>query len=133
MIRRNLFAFTALGAIASLQPQAATAEEVLDSYAAHITAQDYYNSRGVRLKDAVSILRQDRANFHRFRIRHRHDSADSVFTSAKARATMPALVRNGGGLPDYVRQHILSGEAFVAVIIYGVNGRPTSIRVEIPG
>ena len=104
-------------------------ETFIGGYGAMIGPEDHYNSKGVRLKSVAAIIRQDRANFHRFGIRHAEDEYDPWFDSPKARQRMErALI-----IPAYARDVILQYSTYVYVSVYGRGGRITSIRVEIPG
>ena len=46
-------------------PVPASAQNLLESYVAFLSANDHYNSRGVRLSASWQIIRQDRANLVR--------------------------------------------------------------------
>ena len=95
----------------------ASAQQAVDSYCTSITENDKVASDGYELSDAGSILRQDRANFHKFGYRDRGDQSDRTFQSAKARARIPAMLAAGdtdrGTLRDIVR-----GTPRVCVDIY---------------
>ncbi len=55
------------------------ANELVDSYVARLSAQDHFNSKGVRLESVAAIIRQDRANYHKFNLRDPEDTYDGVF------------------------------------------------------
>ena len=42
------------------------AQTLVESYVAFLSEADHFNSNGQRLTSAAAIIRQDRANFHRF-------------------------------------------------------------------
>ncbi len=65
---------------------------LLDEYVAYLGEDDHYNSRGKRLTEPWQIIRQDRANFHRFGIRDRGDQGDSFFSSMQNRARMERMI-----------------------------------------
>src|SRR5262245_36031063 len=73
---------------------------LLDQYIAYIGDFDLMNSNGKRLTQPWAIIRQDRANYHRF---HQRDGAldegDSFFGSTANRETMERLLRNGSISP----------------------------------
>ena len=71
------------------------AQQVIDSYTAEIGPEDRINSRGAALKRPEQILAQDRANFHRFNIRHPGDTADTVFSDRSNRANLADMLRRG--------------------------------------
>jgi len=124
-----------MAAVAALAwPAAGPAQEYqVGGYMAWIGPEDLYNSSGQRLGDAVSILRQDRANFHRFGIRHQGDEADPWFGQQAARQAMEGMFRAGGGILPAFQQMIMAGNVPVWVTIYAVDGNFTALRAEIPG
>ncbi len=108
----------------------ALAEQLLGSYVAYIGTQDLYNSKGARLSAPWQVLRQDRANFHRFGISQPGDEWDPFFADYDNRAAMEQMVMNGYINPQAARD-IMAGGAFVYVEIWGENGRGTSVRVDV--
>ena len=44
----------------------------IDGYVARLSVDDHYNSKGVRLDNVAAIIRQDRANVHRFGVSQLH-------------------------------------------------------------
>lgn len=98
------------------------AQQVMAVYYAELGYEDYFNSRGVPLTDASAVLQQDRANYHRFGIRHGGDETDPFFGNQGTRAAIPNLFLAGpnGG---YV-QSALSG---------GWPGYATSWLVQVCG
>ena len=59
------------------------------TYTAKLSNQDHFNSSGARIKSAADIIRQDRANFHKFNKRDKEDTNGNVFSTASARAEIP--------------------------------------------
>ena len=93
------------------------AEEPIDSYATKLSEQDHQNSEGKKLTAVGDILRQDRANYHKYAVRDAEDQADTVFTEAKNRERIPAMLKKGK--TDKVTQNsILNGTPVVFVLIY---------------
>jgi len=89
----------------------------LAQYNALLSEKDHVNSSGVRLNSAAAIIRQDRANYHKF---HRRDSADEwdpYFSSKKNRSVMAQMIRRAG-LPYNVRNTIINCTPLVHVDIY---------------
>lgn len=128
---RTLLFFTLLTLGFALPAQAQ--EYVVGGYGAFIGPEDLTNSRGVRLTNAAAILRQDRANVHRYGIRHQGDEVDLWFGQQAARSAMDVMFRKGGGIhPDYQR-FIVNGGVWIYVTIYAIDGNFTSLRVEVPG
>jgi hypothetical protein len=95
---------------------------LLDSYIAYIGEDDLYNSDGARLGEPWQVIRQDRANYHRFGIRDRLDESDSFFADADNRAAMERMLANGT-IASSARRAILGGGALIQVDIYRGNGR----------
>lgn len=107
-----------------------SAQELIASYTAHLSSQDHFNSRAIRLRNAAAIIRQDRANFHRFGIRDPADQWDSFFASKSNRARMESMLNNGSSGRG-VRSRIVNGTPIVRVEIYGYGNRGTYIRVLV--
>ncbi|MDP3009511.1 MAG: hypothetical protein Q8N30_10660 [Methylococcales bacterium] len=57
----------------------AGADEPIEIYSARLSADDHTNSDGKKLTAVADIIRQDRANFHKFNLRDNDDTADSFF------------------------------------------------------
>jgi hypothetical protein len=110
--RKILFAAAALLALAA----PVSAAELIESYQARLSSADHFNSSGERLTATAAIIRQDRANFHKFGIRDAEDESDRFFADQGNRALMERLLERGR----------TTGEARRAI----VNGTPL-IRVEL--
>ena len=108
----------------------AAAQQLLDSYVAVIGTDDLYNSKGARLGEPWQILRQDRANYHRFGIRQQGDQGDSFFASKNNRAIMERMVMNGY-IERQASRDIVSGNAVVIVEIYGSGGHGNYVNVDV--
>lgn len=109
-------ALAALIAAAALAPAVSAQEQPLESYYAKLNRWDHFNSNGQRLTTAAQIIRQDRANYHKFGRRDPGDEGDSFFRLAANRARLEALIAAGHADPDTIDRI--------------VNGTPT-IRVDI--
>jgi hypothetical protein len=94
----------------------------LGSYTAYIGDHDLYNSDGARLNQPWQVIRQDRANYHRFRIRDRADESDDFFSDASNRATMERMLRNGT-IAGSAGRAIVRGGLLVQVDIYRSGGK----------
>mgnify|MGYP005856165701 CR=1 FL=1 len=116
-------------AIALLLAAPAAAQDLIASYTAYIGQADLHNSNGQRLREPWQILRQDRANFHRYGIRQFADEYDPVFGSMEARAQMDSLLRQGQITPE-ARRAILRGDLIVHVQVWGWGNRLHSVRVQ---
>lgn len=86
-------------------------------YYAKISENDKYNSYGDRLNSVADILRQDRANYHRFGLRDRDDSGDGFFAYKGNRARLASMLRRGYISPS-TRNAILYRNPVVRVTIY---------------
>jgi len=89
----------------------------LDSYCATLSARDHFNSNGQRLTTAAAIIRQDRANYHKFRRRDPGDQGDSFFGLQANRARLEALIADGSSDPGVLRR-IVNGEPRICVDIW---------------
>jgi len=106
------------------------AQELLGSFTAYIGTDDLYNSSGARLSEPWQVLRQDRANYHRFGIRQRGDEWDPFFSSIDNRAAMERMILNGRIDPQ-ARRDILRGGATVFVRIYGEGNTGRHVEVSV--
>ncbi|MDU8927261.1 hypothetical protein RXV86_07685 [Alisedimentitalea sp. MJ-SS2] len=125
------FASAILIALASVTGQSALSQELVGSYVAVIGNEDLYNSKGKRLTQPWQILRQDRANYHRFGIRHRGDTGDNFFSSIENRAIMERMVMNGHIDPGAARTLVNGYSDSVLVRIYGRGNRGDYVRVTV--
>ena len=123
---RGLLAALTIGMVA----QPVLAQEVIGSYAAYIGEDDLYNSEGTRLSEPWQVLRQDRANFHRFGLSQDGDEWDPFFEDADNREAMENMIMRGYVDPDAERM-LLSGGAMVYVNIYGAAGVGVYVEVEV--
>ena len=76
MRKMLMFALTCGAAFISLPIHA---QQLVESYQALLSERDHFNSDGQRLTTAAAIIRQDRANFHRFGLRDAGDENDDFF------------------------------------------------------
>ncbi|AVO39702.1 hypothetical protein [Pukyongiella litopenaei] len=123
-----LFAAVMLLLVPAAGPVAA--QQVVGSYIAYIGEDDLFNSKGVRLDAPWQVLRQDRANYHRFGIRQFGDEGDGFFADAGNRAKMERMLMNGRMDPAAARL-ILRGGAMVLVTLYGSGARADYIEVTV--
>ena len=80
------------------------AAELVGEYRAYISQRDLYNSSGERLTEPWQIIRQDRANYHRFGIPDPNDQQDHFFASEENRAIVERMIQRGTISPQLVRQ-----------------------------
>jgi len=109
---------------------AAFADEIIGSYVAYIGRDDLYNSKGARLKEPWQILRQDRANYHRFGISQSGDEWDPFFGNIDNRAIMERMIMNGS-ISSSARNGLVQGGATVFVRIYGSGSHGKSVKVTV--
>ncbi len=104
--------------------------QVIATYQAYIGGPDLYNSSGKRLDKPWQILRQDRANVHRFGKSQRGDQTDPFFDSAKNREIMERMVANGSISPSAARR-IVEGDVIVEVDILGDGDHGHAVAVTV--
>jgi hypothetical protein len=116
-------------AIAATAWMPAQAQQLVGSYVALLSEADHLNSNGQRLTSAAAIIRQDRANFHRFGIRDAQDQDDTFFADEGNRAALEQMLERGRADPGVISR-IVNGTALIKVDIYrGVSG--PFIRVTV--
>lgn len=108
----------------------AAADELVGSYVAYIGRDDLYNSKGARLTEPWQILRQDRANYHRFGVSQPGDEWDPYFGDINNRAIMERMVMNGS-IDPVAAANLVNGGATVFVRIYGSGSTGRSVRVTV--
>ncbi|MEL7183909.1 MAG: hypothetical protein AAFY65_04725 [Pseudomonadota bacterium] len=92
-----------MAAVVAVMPLgAAQADRQAAAFFIEVGREDFFNSKGQPLRDVASVIRQDRANFHRFGIRHPGDESDPYFSNVGFRQAIPDLV-NAGNLDGYLR------------------------------
>lgn len=108
----------------------AAADSLVGQYTAYIGQDDLYNSKGKRLSEPWQILRQDRANYHRFGVSQPGDEWDPYFGDAGNRGTMERMVMNGQINPRAART-LVNGGAMVVVRIYGTGSTGRRVEVDV--
>lgn len=83
-------------------------------YRTRLSEHDHLSSSGQRLTAVPDILRQDRANFHRFRQADPEDQDDPIFNDARTRKYFDAVEFRTGSVSDAVVQ----GTPLVEVAVY---------------
>lgn len=115
-------------AIALAAPVAA--DDLVGQYVAYIGRDDLYNSSGARLSEPWQVLRQDRANYHRFGISQPGDEWDPFFGDVDNRAAMERMVMNGT-IASRAARDIVNGGAMVVVRIYGAGNTGRRVDVDV--
>lgn len=88
---------------------------VLDRYICRISQTDHYNSHGQRLKTVSSIIRQERANFHKG-IRDPDDLTDQGLDDPMARASLEKMVEDSQITND-VKDRIINGTPLIYIVL----------------
>ena len=114
---RIITCLASLAAALALATPALAQGQPIDSYCAQISDHDKYASDGFHLTDAGSILRQDRANWHRFGTPDADDYGDNTFDTVAARERIPSMFDNGNIERGLARQ-IVRGYPYICVDIY---------------
>ncbi|MBZ9797511.1 hypothetical protein [Mesorhizobium sp. ES1-4] len=112
--------------LASLLGGAAHADDMLGSYVARISDRDHQASDGYALDSAAQMVRQDRANWHKFHRRDRDDQGDERFTTNDRRAELQRLLERPGAMSSSTKRAIINGEPLIQVDVY-----ENSVRVSI--
>lgn len=99
----------------------ALADRLVESYVARLGANDHFNSSGGRLTSPALIIRQDRANFHKFGLRDPEDQSDSFFRNANNRELLEQFLARGRTTPVAYRM-IVNGQPLIRVNIYRTGG-----------
>jgi hypothetical protein len=117
---KKLIMAVAIAAITCL-PTLARAQQLIGSYVALLSERDHFNSNGQRLTSAAAIIRQDRANFHRFGIRDPEDQDDPFFADEGNRAALEQMLERGHADPGVVAR-IVNDIVLIKVDIYRDTG-----------
>lgn len=115
-----------------IAPNQSRADNLITEYYTLLGTMDAYNSRGQPLDDLCAILRQDRANWHRFGKRDNVDNGDPIFGSAETRAQMQGRCVYDGAYYGYAGDRIRSGSRsfFVRVRVYGSANQISQILIS---
>ncbi|BCH26204.1 hypothetical protein MesoLjLc_61180 [Mesorhizobium sp. L-8-10] len=114
--------------MSALLPGLASGDTLLGSYVARISANDHQASDGYPLDTAARMVRQDRANWHKFGSGDIEDEHDPWFGSAQARVRFEVMLNKSSAMTDATRRAIVRGEPVVEVQVYR-----QSVRVRIIG
>ncbi|KUM26639.1 hypothetical protein AU467_20740 [Mesorhizobium loti] len=119
-------AVVGLLAVSALSVSTAQAQDMLGSYVARISERDHHASDGYPLESAAQMVRQDRANWHKFRRRDSDDQGDPWFRGNDDRAQLERMLERGGAMSSATRRAIVNGEPLIEVDVY-----PDSVRVSV--
>lgn len=126
MNKARAFAVAGLLLASVLGTSAAKADDMLGSYVARISERDHQASDGFPLDSAAQMVRQDRANWHKFHRRDSDDEGDDWFRSNDDRADLQRMLERGGAMSSSTRRAIVNGEPLIQVDVYS-----RSVRVSI--
>jgi hypothetical protein len=105
-------------------------QNLIESYTTLLSEQDHFSSRGERLQNAAAIIRQDRANYHKFGRRDPGDQHDAFFASATNREALEDLINAGTSEPSAIGS-IVNGTPMVRVSIFRSPGGRDFVNVEV--
>ena len=122
---------TAMAAISVMAGATASrADDLIASYSAYIGQDDLYNSNGARLTEPWQVIRQDRANVHKFGIRQPGDESDGFFGSVRNRELAETMIRRGAISAD-AADLLLNGDVRITVEVWrGSGGDYLNINVD---
>lgn len=103
----------------------------IEFYGAKISMNDRYNSNGERLTTVRDILRQDRANYHRFNIRDDADQYDSYFSSKQNREIFDTARINIS--PGLARRILGNSPVYITVFVLTPNRIDVEAGLPTPG
>jgi hypothetical protein len=126
----SALAFASACLCLSALPHVARADDLLESYDAYIGEDDLYNSNGERLSAPWQVIRQDRANVHKFGISQRGDESDSFFASKRNRDIAERLIRDGS-IDRRSARRLMGGDVMIHVDIYGQGDVGDYIEVTV--
>ncbi|TGQ68546.1 hypothetical protein EN829_016090 [Mesorhizobium sp. M00.F.Ca.ET.186.01.1.1] len=112
--------------LASLLGAGAAHADMLGSYVARISDRDHQASDGYALDSAAQMVRQDRANWHKFHRRDSDDEGDDWFTTNDDRANLQRMLERPGAMSSSTKRAIVNGEPLIQVDVY-----ENSVRVSI--
>ena len=72
------------------------------------------------------MVRQDRANWHKFHRRDRDDEGDGWFRTNDQRADLQRMLERSGAMSSSTKRAIVNGEPLIQVDVY-----ENSVRVSI--
>ncbi|MCP5536079.1 MAG: hypothetical protein H7A51_07555 [Akkermansiaceae bacterium] len=125
---KTLILITAFACLSSMTP--AFADTLRETYIAKLSTRDHFNSKGQRLTNAAAIIRQDRANFHKYGKRDAGDQSDKFFASANNRALLEKFINRGRSTKSAL-QKIVNGTPSIVVKIYRNDSGDDYINVTV--
>lgn len=108
-------------------------EGALDLYLARLSEADHHNSKGRPLASPSGVIRQDRANYHRFGIADADDSPDSLFDDKKKRANLSVMLERSGLDTSALGRRIMEGAPLVEVVVWPNHVETTEVNLHRDG
>jgi hypothetical protein len=93
-------------------PTVSHAQQLIGTYVARLSEAGHFNSKGERLTSAAAIIRQDRANFHRYGIKDPEDEDDTFFADEGNRAALEQMLERGHADPGVISR-IVNGTPLI--------------------
>ena len=90
----------------------------LDLYRARLSEADHYNSKGRPLASAAGVVRQDRANYHKFGLGDIDDTDDQTFHDRKKRGWLSAQLDRIEFDRTETAKKIMDGTPLVEVVVW---------------
>ena len=112
--------------------QPSHAQQLLESYKAVLSERDHFSSSGQRLTTAAAVIRQDRANYHRFGFRDQGDESDTFFADSANRAALERLLERGRAEPGVISR-IVNGTPTVRIEVWRGNSGPFVVVTLLDG
>lgn len=122
------FRLVAASALLAAAAGTAQADQLLGSYVARISGKDHRASDGYPLDTAAQMVRQDRANWHKFGRGDAEDEDDVWFTTTASRVRLERMLGRSGAMSASTRKAIVSGDPVVEVTVYA-----NSVKVRVIG
>jgi hypothetical protein len=108
----------AAGVMLAALSGAAKADALLGSYVARLSHKDHQASDGYQLDSAAQVIRQDRANWHKFGRGDRQDQDDPWFDTNESRDRLQRMLERPGVLDGGMKREILNGTPLIQVDVY---------------
>ena len=118
MNKANPFTIAGILLASLLGSSVVHADDMLGSYVARISDRDHHASDGYTLDNAAQMVRQDRANWHKFHQRDRDDEGDGWFRTDDQRARLQRMLERGGAMSSSTKRAIVNGEPLIRVDVY---------------
>lgn len=130
-MQKLLLQFLSCSSLVGLLACPVAAQQNIESYTTTIGVEDRRNSSGTALTGIAQILAQDRANVHRFAIRHDGDETDRIFQTVDMRARFADLLERGSLGPGVDEAIAGGGVLRLSIQVYGSGNSPDYVIVTL--